>query len=58
MNDNSKTMDKKLTKKEALNLTDQLIQKEMVRSGRTYKEVSQEFRAKLNAKMEQKRTAK
>ena len=32
MNDN-KTMEKKLTKEEALNLTDQLIQKEMVRVG-------------------------
>jgi hypothetical protein len=48
-------MEKKLTAKEAMNLTNQLIEREMVRSGRTYKEVSQEFRAKLKARMEQKK---
>lgn len=47
-------MDKKLTKEEALILIDQLIQKEMVRSNRSYKEVSQEFRRKVHEKMEQK----
>ena len=47
-------MDKKLTKEETLSLIDQQIQKEMTRSGRTYKEVSQEFRHKLQEKMEQK----
>lgn len=47
-------MEKKLTANEAMELTNQLIEKEMVRLGRSYKEVSEEFRAKLNAKMEQK----
>ena len=47
-------MEKKLTAKEAMELTNQLIEKEMTRSGRTYKEVSQEFRQKLQEKMEQK----
>lgn len=48
-------MDKKLTAKDVLTHIDQLIQREMVRSGRTYKEVSQEFRAKLKARTEQKK---
>jgi hypothetical protein len=47
-------MEKKLTANEAMELTNQLIDKEMIRSGRTYKEVSQEFRHKLQEKMEQK----
>ena len=42
------------SKEETLAMIDQLIQKEMVRSGRTYKEVSQEFRRKLKEKMGQK----
>lgn len=47
-------MDKKLTVSEAMELTKQLIQREMVRSGRSYKEVSQEFRHKLQEKLDQK----
>jgi len=35
---------------EALSLIDQQIQKEMTRSGRTYREVSQELMAKMKAK--------
>lgn len=49
LNNNIPEMDKKLTKEEALNLIDQQIQKEMTRSGRTYKEVSQELMAKMKA---------
>lgn len=49
-------MSKRLSKEEALNLTDQLILKEMQKTGKSYLEISREIIYNLNEKLKPAKT--